>query len=157
MRSQVIQHIKTERHKSKQQLSELYYPNIGALQTLLSNCPQTDYFAIDLCNAFLLANIPMEKLGNTQLKTFLEKYSKNVIPTPSNIRNNYITLSYEKKLINLRLAVANHPSSVSFDETTDVCRRYVANKVLKNTVTGKNTLHLPNNWTQLIFRRLLHV
>ena len=44
MRSQVIQHIKTERHKSKQQLSER--------QTLPSNCPQTNYFAIDLCNAF---------------------------------------------------------------------------------------------------------
>ena len=62
----------------------------------------------------------MEKLGNTQLKTFLEKYTKNVIPTPSNIRNNYITSSYEKKLGNLRLAVANHPFSVSIDETTDV-------------------------------------
>ena len=88
-RSQVIQHIKTERHKSKQQLFER--------QTLLSNCPQTNYFAIDLCNAFLSANIPIEKIGNTQLKTFLEKYTKNVIPTPSNIRNNYITSSYETK------------------------------------------------------------
>ena len=88
MRSQVIQQIKTERHKSKQQLSER--------QTLLSNCPQTNYFAIDLCNAFLSANIPMEKLGNTQMKAFLEKYTKNVIPTPLKIRNNYISSSYEK-------------------------------------------------------------
>ena len=86
MRSQVIQHIKTERHKSKQQLSER--------QILLSNCPQTNYFAIYLCNAFLSANIPMEKLGNTQLKTFFEKYTKIVIPAPSNIKNNYITSSY---------------------------------------------------------------
>ena len=88
MRSRVIQQIKTERHKSKQQLSER--------QTLLSNCPQTNYFAIDLCNEFLSANLPMENLGNTQLETFLEKYTKNVIPTPSNIRNNYNTSSYEK-------------------------------------------------------------
>ena len=46
----------------------------------------------------------------------------------------------EKKLGNLRLAVANHPFSVSIDETTDVCRRYVANIVLKDIVTGKNYL-----------------
>ena len=82
----------------------------------------------------------MEKLENTQLKTFLEKYTKNAIPTPSNIRNNYISSSLEKKLGNLRLAVGNHPFSVYIDETTDVCRRYVTNIVLKDMVTGKTHL-----------------
>ena len=57
MRSQDIQHRKNERHKSKQQLS--------VRQTFLSNCPQLNYFAIDLCNALLSADIPMEKLENT--------------------------------------------------------------------------------------------
>ena len=51
-----------------------------------------------------------------------------------------ILLRHIKKMENLRLAVANHLFSVSIDETTDVCRRYMANFVLKNMVTGKTYL-----------------
>ena len=132
MQSQVIQHIKTERHKSKQQLSER--------QTLLSNCPQTNYFAIDLCNEFVSANIPIEKLRNTLLKAFLENTTKTLFQHHQ-ISETFIFLRHmKKKLENLRLAVANHPFSVSTDETTDVCRRYVANIVLKDLVTGKKYL-----------------
>ena len=85
-RSLVIQHIKTERHKNKQQQSDR--------QTLLSNCPQTNYFAIHFCNAFLSANIPMEKLGNTQLKTPRKLHQKCHNRHYSSTRREFAIMGY---------------------------------------------------------------
>jgi hypothetical protein len=69
------------------------------------------------------ANVPLNKVNNEQFKTFLEKYTTQLIPDESTLRKHYAC--YEDVLRKIRCTVW-----VSTDETTDVCGRYVANVVI---------------------------
>lgn len=40
-----------------------------------------DNFTDDLCKAFASSNIPIHKLEQKELQTFLEKYTKKAIPS----------------------------------------------------------------------------
>ena len=53
-------------------------------------------FNMHLCDAFIGANIPLEKLRNPILKGFLEKYTSNEVPDPSTQSKNYVPKSYNK-------------------------------------------------------------
>ena len=43
-------------------------------------------FKLDLCRAFVSANIPLNTLNNKELIEFLEKYTNTKVPDESTIR-----------------------------------------------------------------------
>ncbi|PSN43669.1 hypothetical protein C0J52_12000 [Blattella germanica] len=53
-------------------------------------------FILDLCDAIVGANIPLEKINIPVLKSFLEKYMKNYVSHPSTLQKKYILTLYAK-------------------------------------------------------------
>ena len=53
-------------------------------------------FTNDLCETFLAADIPFNKLSNVKVKEFLENYTGKAIPDPSNIRKYYVQRVYDE-------------------------------------------------------------
>lgn len=85
----VTQHLKTDKHiRAVTRKNE----NKSKSQQLLPNIPEKSMFAKDLCNAFLLVNIPLEKLGNRHVRLFLEKYMGKDIPSVSLLRKKYVVM-----------------------------------------------------------------
>ncbi|KAL4103964.1 hypothetical protein QTP88_019279 [Uroleucon formosanum] len=84
-------------------------------------------FAKDLCNTFLLANTPLEKLENKHVRLFLEKYTSKDIPSVSLLRKTYVNECYEDTMNNIQNQVKGKKIWVSIDETTDATGRYIAN------------------------------
>ncbi len=94
-RSQLTQHIDTAKHKA----NVLKYNRTPQLQqALLTNRPGVTRqdFCAELCDAFLAADIPLKKLQNPTLRTFLSKNIKHQIPDESTIRKNYLKPAYNK-------------------------------------------------------------
>lgn len=87
-------------------------------------------FAKDLCKTFLLANIPLEKLGNKYLRSFLKRHTDKDIPSVSLLRKAYVNECYEETMNEIQNQVMGKKIWVSIDETTDVTGRYIANVVI---------------------------
>jgi hypothetical protein len=62
-------------HQSRQQL---LFDN-----TATSPSNKTSEFSEDLCEMMVSDNIPLNKVNNEQFRTFLEKYTTQLIPDPS--------------------------------------------------------------------------
>ena len=87
-------------------------------------------FSLDLCNAFLAADVPLHKLESEELRKFFEKYCpKQQLPVSSTLRLNYIESIYENKLECIRSFVADKAIWISLDETMDVKGRFVAHTI----------------------------
>lgn len=80
--------------------------------------------------AFLSADIPLYKLTDPVLKSFLENYTKRPIPAQSTLRQSYISKCYEKTIIKIRDELKDDKIWVSIDETTDSSGRFIANVVV---------------------------
>ena len=92
-------------------------------------------FNMNLCEAFILANIPSAKLNNESLRCFLEKSTTERISDESTIRKNYVGACYAKTLERIRSDLVEERIWVSIDETMDAAGRYVANVVIGKLVT----------------------
>lgn len=53
-------------------------------------------FNSELCSVVLAADIPGKKLDNPVLRTFLENYTKRIIPSERQLRRSYLQPEYEK-------------------------------------------------------------
>ncbi|XP_003382220.1 conserved hypothetical protein [Trichinella spiralis] len=84
----------------------------------------------NLCMAFIDAGIPLWKLENKSLRGFLEKYTKQHIPSESSLRKNYIDNNFNNVMDRIRRKVAYNKTWVSIDEMIDPVRRFVANVVI---------------------------
>jgi len=131
----VVQHISRDKHvqglhhrelKSDQQVSTMQFINVNQLSP----------FIYDLTNAFLLANIPLNKLENPILKDFLEKYTNKSIPDRSSIKKNYVSKCYNNTKNKIIQYVAVKKIWVSLDETTDTEGRFVANFIVGTLEVG---------------------
>jgi len=89
----------------------------------------------DLCKAFLKTNIPLEKLENSHLRSFFEKYINKDIPSVSTLRKTYVNDCYEDMMKEIRNEILNKKIWVSIDETKDIEGRYVANVVIETLLT----------------------
>lgn len=87
-------------------------------------------FSMDLCAAFIAADIPFWKLDNPQLRAFLEKYTHEHVPDESTLRKNYLPQCYEETLNMIRSEVDGKKIWVSIDETSDAPGRFVANVII---------------------------
>ncbi|KAL1229409.1 CGG triplet repeat-binding protein [Trichinella spiralis] len=87
-------------------------------------------FLTELCMAFIDARIPLWILGNKSLRGFLEKYTKQHIPSESSLRKNYIDNNFNNVMDGIRRKVTYNKIWVSVDETIDPVGRFVANVVI---------------------------
>ena len=102
-------------------------------QTISSTTAAADASATlhrDLCEAFLCANIPMWKLENPKLKSFLETYTKKNIPNESTLRKNYVPKLFDETMAEVRRRVSGQYVYTVVDETTNERGEYVANLLL---------------------------
>ena len=76
-------HIKTEKHRNHVQLSQR--------QTYMDSVPdKNNEFFADLTKALVKSNIPLNKVENPNLKSFLEKWTKKELPSESTLRKTYV-------------------------------------------------------------------
>lgn len=90
----------------------------------------TTEFYEDLCEAFVSANIPLHKLNNPSLRSFLKKYTGRDIPHESTLRKNYISKQYDKTISTIKSQLSDNYIWVSADETTDIKGRCIVNVVV---------------------------
>jgi len=125
-RFQVTQHLQTNNHKENKNRKLKFKQNF--LSSTSSSVSNT--FNSDLCQAFIKTDIPLAKLQNFNLKSFLEKYTAQSIPDESTLRKNYIQPIYKETLVSIRNSISDGPIWVSIDETTDVDGRFIANIII---------------------------
>jgi len=53
------------------------------------------------------ANIPLKKIKNVEFKSFLEKYTNEVIPDETTLRKNYLNNCFEETLTKMKLTFQN--------------------------------------------------
>jgi len=129
----VEQHLKTAKHirtadRQKQTQSQQLISNVVGKKSS---------FYMDMCRAFLGANIPFHKVNNKIFRNFLTKYTGKEIPEESTLRKHYLTDCYEETIKKIRNDVVGKKIFVSIDETTDCEGRYVANVIIG--ILDKNT------------------
>ncbi|XP_066902302.1 uncharacterized protein [Halyomorpha halys] len=78
----------------------------------------------------LIFIIPIFKISNPHLKTFLEKYTCGVMPNESSLKKIYMKIIYKETLPEIRKAISNGPIWIFVDETTDIEGRYIANIIV---------------------------
>lgn len=85
---------------------------------------------MDLCEAFSAADIPICKLSNPILRSFLKKYTKEIIPEESTLRKHYVDKIYNSLIEKIKIDLKNKYLWVSVDETIDIQGRFVANVIV---------------------------
>ncbi|KAL1238806.1 DASH complex subunit [Trichinella spiralis] len=115
-------------------------------------------FPTDLCMTFIDAGIPLWKLENKSLRGFLEKYTKQHIPSESSLQKNYIDNNFNNVMDRIRRKVAYNKTWVSIDEMIDPVRRFVANVVIgtleadqlsKESEVGSAVFYYAVNFTKI--------
>lgn len=125
----VSQHIKTDKHqKNVKRKNEQAQRKVQQLLTN-QNSVKSD-FNMDLCQAMVSANIPLNKLSNNVFRTFLEKYTGKSIPMEATLRKGYIDDIFNSTLDNMKMEIQQNKIWVSIDETCDVEGRFIANVIV---------------------------
>ncbi|KAG7159059.1 putative CGG triplet repeat-binding protein 1-like 19 [Homarus americanus] len=128
---QVQQHLKTSKHI---RLEAVKSNSAQKEQQLLLACssksgPDRSQFNADLCKAFVSADIPLHKLNNKCLKSFLEQYTGKKVPDESTLRKNYVSQLFKDTMEIIRRKACGKKIWVSLDETTDVEQRCIVNLI----------------------------
>ncbi|KAK9731431.1 hypothetical protein QE152_g13636 [Popillia japonica] len=91
---QVDQHVKTSSHAAK--LKNCRLKNQSILQCIELGTKKTDQkiFNEELCRALVSADIPLNKLNNTNFKSFLKSYCTYNIPDESTLRKGEVNSTY---------------------------------------------------------------
>lgn len=93
-------------------------------------------FSSDLCKAFIDAGIPLFKIQNNSLRSFLEKYTNQNVPCESTLRKYYVDRHYNAKINEMRNALCDKKIWVSVDETVDPTGRQIANVIFGSMNDG---------------------
>lgn len=114
----------------KYKVNKLKQQTIGSSIASTSGRNEQQEFNLDLCNAMLKANIPLNKLKDNYFKKFLEKHCKRHIPDESTLRKNYISPVYRDTIQQIKAIIGSNYIWFTVDETTDSCGRYIANLMI---------------------------
>lgn len=125
---QVTQHIQTTKHIHNKNRKYGVEKQV-LLSALPKSGPKKSTFNEELCEALISADIPLAKLSSEKFRDFLEKYTKQSIPSESTLRKNYVPDLYNVILDKVRDKARNKKIWVSLDETADVEQRCVVNFV----------------------------
>lgn len=133
---QVKQHIATDKHKNAESRRK---PG-QSTQTFLTEyqSPKINQFYVDVCRAFLEANIPLHKVSHPSIVRFLETHTKNTVPSETTLRTKYVPMLYDQCLADLRAKAKDKYIWVSLDETTDSKQQMVVNFVFGIMVSDEN-------------------
>lgn len=122
------QHLQTALHVSNNKKRANNFNQQLLSNPIPSNSSQ-DVFSKELCNVFLSCNIPLHKLDNPVLRSFLNTNCKmeNInLPSSSTLRKKYVEENYQTIMQNIKTEIINLPIWFSVDETTDSKGRYIA-------------------------------
>ena len=73
---------------------------------------------MDLLSSWIDAGLPINALGKTKLKDFLEKHCKRPIPSVSSLSSTYLNEIFSSKMVKLKSVLSNFSSIyLQFDET----------------------------------------
>jgi len=73
---------------------------------------------VDLLSSWIDAGLPINALGKTKLKDFLEKHCKRPIPSVSSLSSTYLNEIFSSKMVKLKSVLSNFSSIyLQFDET----------------------------------------
>ncbi|KAL3090508.1 hypothetical protein niasHT_026999 [Heterodera trifolii] len=122
------QHNETGKHKAKLERNKGGQQQQFLTTTTTNNIP--NQFNLDLCEAFVAANIPFQKLESEKFKNFLEKYCKREIPHRSTLQKNYLSLTFDQTMERIKNVIGDSYVWISVDETTDKMGRAVANLLI---------------------------
>ena len=126
----VVQHVKGAKHTALvEKKAQVASSSVSQLKPFLEAAGKQSQFTLDLCDAFVSADIPLYKLDNPKLRSFFEKY-KHPIPCSATVRLNYLKIAYESRLDYIRNYVGDKQIWVSSDETTDATGRFVAHIIV---------------------------
>lgn len=133
-RNHVEQHVNSTRHQlllnKQNSATTLKHHFISNAMGESSTARKQSEFNLDLCQMLLSANIPLKKLENPTLRSFLTKYCNHPIPSESSIRKNHLLTCYENTMETIRSALRNKYIWVSIDETTDILGRFIVNVIV---------------------------
>jgi hypothetical protein len=101
-----------------------------SLNSVVSAAQCTSNFANDLCDAFISANIPLHKLNNPKLTSFLGKYTQQHIPSETTVRKKCVPMLYDDVLTEVRKRIGDNYIYACVDETTDVRGNYIAHLLI---------------------------
>jgi hypothetical protein len=119
-------HIKTKNHLNNVELSKKQ-PRLSIKGALIA---EDDNFHKELTQAFIKANIPINKIQNLEIVKFLEKYIVIAVKSESTYRKKIIKTIYEKEFHYLKMFFSDKEIYIIFDETTDSCGRFILNILL---------------------------
>lgn len=127
-RAHINRHDNSPRHRKAAEL-RAQMPHASASSWDSCRSRQSAFFK-ELCDAMLAADIPLEKLYNSEFHRFLEYWTQQIIPDASTLRKAYVKIVFEEKMRMIREEVGDNRIWISVDETTDVDRRLVAHAVV---------------------------
>ena len=136
-KSQVTQHPNGVKHKLEfEEKKGSASSAVVQMVPFLEASGKQSQFSIELCDAFLSADIPLHKLEHAKIEKFLEKWCRQDIPSATTLRKNYLEPVYENKIDAIRSSVAGRSIWISTDETTDVTGRFVSHTVVGTLETS---------------------
>jgi hypothetical protein len=160
-KSLVDQHVKTFLHISKSDKSKRanYFQETLAQYFSPSSKPsEQEEFNKELCKALISSNIPLTKVNNVNLKSFLRRFCKQSVPDEDTLRKNYVNSCYKETMSQIRQIVGSNFTYIIVDESTDKCGRYIAHLligILHEDILGRSYLisskQLPNkNYSTIV-------
>ena len=112
-------------------------------QTMLTEAPRdSNDFGLELCETFMAADIPLEKLNNPALRSFLQKLAKKEIPSVTTLRRRHVDAAYTNTRKKILSDLASSPIWIGVDETTDFTGRYIAHLIVGALREEPSTPHL---------------
>lgn len=102
-KSQVDQHLASASHKEMQ---ERYRQQPRPLQPFISLVNHQTEFNKDLCKMLVACDIPINKVSNPNLVSFLEKYTKFRVPSHTSLRQKALNDLYDETMQGIRKKTA---------------------------------------------------
>ena len=105
----------------------------GSLEKATAASTFKETLVLELVEAFMMANIPLEMLDNPKMRNFIETHVKggSAIPQANQLRESFVLKVYEKRQARILQHLNGQKVVVIVDKTTDVMRRYVVNFLLQ--------------------------
>lgn len=129
-RNRINQHIQYSKHVKNVELRKSKPKQTSLIHAFASGSEKQrslSEFNADLTMALVQSGIPIYKINNPALKSFLQKYAQRPIPDESTLRKNYVQPIYENVFEKIRETVGKHEVGFILDETTDELQRYILN------------------------------
>ncbi len=129
-KSQVTQHIGTQKHESELKKFDVNQPKIDEILSKNQNTFN------DLCKFLISLNIPFNRLLDKDFKAFISKYTAFTVPTM--LWTHHLKDIYQSCIESIREKLKDKFIWISIDETTDRFNHKVANFIVGSLDANQN-------------------